>query len=72
MLETEKYIETLHSEVLKEFNDRISEIGFLAGTSEPSYTDIAAVAQVTFITTYGFEGPFKSSSSAKISLGRIG
>lgn len=67
MLDTEKDIETLYLEVLKEFEDRIRGTGFLAGTNEPSYADIGAFAQVAFITTYGFEGPLKSSSSATVS-----
>ncbi len=67
MLDTKKDAKTLHTEVLRDFEDRISQTGFLAGTDEPSFADIAAFAEIAFCTTHGFEGTLNTSSSAAVS-----
>jgi glutathione S-transferase len=67
MLDTKKDVKTLHSEVLQEFENRIRETGFLAGTDEPSFADIAAFAELAFLTTYGFESNLTTASSSSVS-----
>ena len=44
------------------------QTGFLAGTDEPSFADIAAFAQLALGTTYGFEGELNTSSSPAVSV----
>ena len=46
MLDPKKDVKTLHAEGLQGFEDRIRETGFLAGTEEPSFADIAAFAEI--------------------------
>jgi glutathione S-transferase len=67
MLDPEKSVETLHLEVLQEFDEHIGETGFLAATDEPSFADIAAFAEVAFLTTYGFETNLTTASSPTVS-----
>lgn len=65
-LDTTKGIQSLHAEVLKGFEERIAETGFLAGTEAPSFADIGAFAEIVFCTTYEFEGTLNMSSSEAV------
>jgi glutathione S-transferase len=65
-LDTTKSIATLHAEVLKGFEDRIAETGFLAGTDVPSFADIGAFAEIAFCTTHDFESTLNTSSSKPV------
>lgn len=65
-LDTSKEISTLHGEVLREFEERIQKTGFIAGTAEPSFADIAAFAEIALLTTYGFENTLTATSSPAV------
>lgn len=67
MLDPNKDVRTLHTEVLNGFEDRIAKTGFLAGTDEPSFADVGAFAEIAFCTTHEFEGTLNTSSSPAIS-----
>lgn len=66
MLDQEKDFETLHSEILHDFERRICESGFLAGTEQPTLADVAAFGQIAFSSTHNFEGTLKASSSPAV------
>lgn len=65
-LDAKKRIESLHAEVLKGFEERIAETGFLAGTKGRSFADIGAFAEIAFCTTHEFESTLNTSSSERI------
>lgn len=67
MLDTKKDIKVLHAEVLRGFEERISKTGFLAGTEQLSFADIAAFAEIAFCSTHEFEGTLNTTSSGAIS-----
>jgi glutathione S-transferase len=66
-LDTKKDIKVLHAEVLQAFEDRASKTGFIAGTEQLSFADIAAFAEVAFCSTYEFEGTLNTTSSTAVS-----
>jgi glutathione S-transferase len=65
-LDKNKDVSTLHAQVLKDFEDRIRETGFIAQTNEPSFADVGAFAEVAFCTTHGFEGTLNTTSSPEV------
>lgn len=65
-LDSNKDMATLHAEVVKGFEERVAETGFLAGTEAPSFADLGAFAEVAFCTTYEFEGTLNVSSSTAV------
>jgi glutathione S-transferase len=67
MLDTKKEIKVLHAEVLRGFEERVSKTGFLAGTEQLSFADIAAFAEIAFCSTYEFEGTLNTTSSESVS-----
>lgn len=66
MLDKEKDFETLHHEILRDFERRIGESGFLAGTDQPSFADVAAFGQIAFSSTHKFEGTLTVSASPAV------
>jgi len=66
-LDTKKSINVLHEEVLREFEKRVSKTGFLAGTKQISFADIAAFAEIALCSTYEFEGTLNTTSSEEVS-----
>ena len=67
MLDTKKDINVLHDEVLRGFEERISKTGFLSGTEQLSFADLAAFAEIAFCSTYEFEGTLNTTSSEAVS-----
>ncbi len=66
-IDTHKDLQSVHAEVVRAFEKRIGKTGFLAGTEEPSFADIAAFAQIAFCTTHGFEGTLNADASPVVS-----
>ena len=56
----------MRNEILEQFEDRLASTGFLAGTSAPSYADLAAFAQIVTVTQLGDEGGIHVSSSPAV------
>lgn len=65
-LDPKKDIETLHNDVVKEFENRIKKTGFLAGSEQPSFADIGAFAEICVCSSHDFEGTLNRSSSPAI------